>query len=91
MPTVPQINLNGTDGEELLAQNSKVLARLQHALLAISDAFPNGRDFQTCRDPNTHKAARREAEERGIALGKLIRDYEEIVENLREQLDARKR
>jgi hypothetical protein len=44
---LPQINLNGTSREALVAQQCDVLAAIRALQEALQEASPNGRDYQT--------------------------------------------
>lgn len=89
MPTYPQINLNGTNGQELLEQNIDARTALQLASKAVERAYPNGRDYQTLPS-DAFISASKEAERRLRTLNTLIIEYEAIAENISKQIDDRR-
>lgn len=70
----PQVNLNGTSGDALLAQYRDTLDKLRVALQSMCENCPHGRDYQTL--PNgAHDTALSEHRVR-VARVQLV--YEEI-------------
>ena len=70
----PQINLNGTSREALVEQQADVVTALGALLKAMSDAFPNGRDYQL--RPAEYAPAREAWEERMQAVATMHREIE---------------
>jgi hypothetical protein len=50
---VPQINLNGTDGAELIEEAQAAHEAVHRAVEMVGRMTVHGRDFQTCVGPNT--------------------------------------
>lgn len=80
----PILNLNGTSAEMLLEQRHKLAQALELARSDLREAAPNGRDWQTVRDPATFKAAQAEHARRDDALRLLI----DVVRAEIEAIDA---
>jgi hypothetical protein len=71
---LPQINLNGSPKERLVEQQSDVAVLFRELLKAMSEAFPNGRDYQL--RPAEYAGAREAWEERMLAVSTMCREIE---------------
>ena len=71
--TVPQVNNNGTNRDDLIQQRRDVLGHLRKAMLALAFAAPHGRDFQTV-EPERYDEARKLYETRWEALREIHDD-----------------
>lgn len=72
----PTVNLNGTSGDELLAQVSAVLERLRSTQDAMAEASPHGRDYQHDASGADYRVASEEHTARMIQVRELILWYE---------------
>jgi hypothetical protein len=89
---VPTINLNGTDGKELLSQVENVVFRLTDAIGALMMACPHGRDYPNKRNEDSaYPAARKQNESAIDALCKMRDEYRDLAEEIQNQIDARTR
>ena len=83
--TLPIVNLNGDTASTLVKQAENVTRALQHALNAIQDAAPHGRNFQL--NPSDYSAARKEFET-NLRLLQDVRDYYEgLLESVYESME----
>ena len=77
--TVPQVNINGTSVEELVAQRRSIMRHLRKAMLLLAEAAPHGRDFQTV-ERECYKEARELYEARWTTLSEIHDDlYAEAI------------
>jgi hypothetical protein len=83
MPQAPIINMNGTSAQDLMDQNTDVVASLREARQKMREATPHGRDFQT--DPDKYKVARLQYEGRMAQLDGLIESYHQIATRIYKQ------
>jgi hypothetical protein len=89
---VPTINLNGTDGKELLSQVDNVVFRLTDAIAALMMACPHPRDYQGGKDGVlNYERARNMNNKNIIALTALRDEYRDLAEEIQNQIDARER
>lgn len=82
----PQVNINGTSAEELIAQQVAVINAADALLSALRQAMPHGRDYQTHKDPTAYVLARGEAESRYYTAQKLKIEAENIAMHIQEQV-----
>lgn len=86
----PQINLNGTNGNELLQENMDAYAAVNNAIDYLSKVTVHGRDYQTLSG-GAYYAARQEHLGRIAKLESVRADLAaiaaEISRQLRERLD----
>lgn len=78
VPPIP--NLNGTSRDELEDQRRALLDALRNAQGVLAGAAPNGRDWQTARDPGAFKRAQIEHEKRADVLRLLVLAIERELE-----------
>lgn len=71
---LPQVNLNGTSREALVEQQCDVMQALNALLKTMSDAFPNGRDYQL--RPVEYAPAREAWEERMHTVAAMCKEIE---------------
>lgn len=76
---LPDINLNGTDRDELQRLNHNACHHLRGAISALNDAAPHGRDYQTQGDPRAIFRALEEHADRVRALHRVLADLEVIA------------
>ena len=84
----PKINMNGTDGSNLLQQYLTALSSVQSAIHAVRAIEVHGRDYQTINSD----AASVAMHEHRVRLGKLdgIRDdLERIAVDIQDQIAER--
>ena len=86
----PVINMNGSNGQELLDQIMAAVNAVRAARVAVGKTIPHGRDYQTL-DVNAYSAARDEHWTRCHTLGNLERELTELADNLYEQVALRDR
>lgn len=86
--TSPRININGTDGKDLLQQWMDAHAALNKAHEALLTAMPHGRDFQTVAQ-EFYRLARDEHIDRLKRLERISAEVEQIALNLLEQIGSR--
>tara|TARA_R110000868_G_scaffold68383_6_gene202070 strand:- start:339 stop:602 length:264 start_codon:yes stop_codon:yes gene_type:complete len=81
----PIIHMNGTSGERLLEQQLKAIAALGAALVAMSDAYPNGRDYYT-QGPQVVTGAMADHAARMDAVEAIREQYNQIAEAISDQM-----
>jgi len=86
----PLIHLNGSSPVTLCAGYGDAARTLRDALDALYACSPNARDYYPQGDAAYRQAAA-EHEKRINALRQVNAEIEMIVENINEQVDARKR
>jgi hypothetical protein len=80
---LPQINLNGTERNDLLQDYIKAKRALEHAVEALSACAPHGRDYQTL--PNHESffyAAQREHTARILKVRQVLAEIETLAEHV---------
>lgn len=87
MPAIPNVNINGTNGQTLLKEYCDAMYATEAALAKLADATCHGRDFWAGNPENTFQQAR---EERGEALTKL-RDVIAYLEGVAVGIDRQLR
>ena len=75
---MPQISINGTNKTELVSQQLAIVGALRLVQEAMSEATPNGRDYQ--HRPQEYEAARDAWIERQTFIIWLRRDLEKHAE-----------
>ena len=75
---MPQISINGTDKTDLVSQQLAVIGALRLVQEAMSEAAPNGRDYQ--HRPHEYQAARDAWVERQALIANLRREIERHAE-----------
>lgn len=78
---LPQINLNGTGGVQLMEQYLLARKAVQDAIEAVAEAAPHGRDYQTLPPGSAHKAME-EHVDRMNRLRSVHNELEAIAEHL---------
>jgi hypothetical protein len=81
----PIVNLNGTSAFELLEQHLVVKRHLTHAIAALQEACPHGRDYQTLGDYKALQAlhiALDEHSNRLLRLRQVLVEIETIAEHV---------
>ena len=82
---LPVVNLNGTAASELLEQHLLVKRHLQHAIEALQEACPHGRDYQTLGGEKASQALYRALDEhsnRLLRLRQVLVEIETIAEHV---------
>lgn len=82
---LPIININGTARSELLEQHLNVKRHLSHAIAALQDACPHGRDYQTLAPDCASRAlyvALDEHSNRLLQLRQVLVEIETIAEHV---------
>lgn len=82
---LPQVHLNGTSRDELLAQVREAHIQIKIAMDALCKAAPHGRDYYTIPGYAENEAinlAQRDHEGRVRALNSVLRDLQEISDHL---------
>lgn len=82
---VPTLNINGTDGNDLLSDNRAAAKAINDAFALLLKTAPHGRDYQGRQD-EFHKA-RAEHSARLSALTHIIAELDMIAFSIRHQLD----
>ena len=75
---MPQISNNGTNKTELVSQQLAIIGALRLVQEAMSEAAPNGRDYQ--HRPHEYQAARDAWVERQALIANLRREIERHAE-----------
>lgn len=78
---LPQLNINGTDRNDLIALYLDAKRALERAAEALSSASPHGRDYQT-QAPGAFLQAQREHADRLVAIRRVHAEIETIAEHL---------
>lgn len=78
---IPTIHLNGTHGDELLAQVNAAEFAISEALSALTKAAPNQRDYY----PQGNDAWRKAVEQHGARVDRLV-DVAKELETLAEAI-----
>lgn len=76
--SIPSIHLNGTSKNELLDQLQTAYSAVDAAMIAMSKAAPNGRDYYP-QGPDAIRKAVVEHSERLAKLAAVSRELETIV------------
>lgn len=82
---LPVINLNGTARSDLLEQHMTIMRHLRHALEALQEACPHGRDYQTLGDGGGALALHQAMDEhsnRVLRLRQVMAEIETIAEHV---------
>lgn len=90
MTTTPIIHLNGSSAESLLEDNAQAHHAVRKAIEALAAVAPNARDYYPKGD-DAYRSARREHEERMLALLSVQNALVEINDSICEQVDERAR
>ena len=86
----PQLNINGTDGLELLTSYEKAMHAVEDALNVLRKLDVHGRDYQTITDiRNAVLTAQREHRERIAKVDGVWRDLIAIGEDIARQINER--
>lgn len=80
-PVVPTVSIRGTSLDDLLRQNQAAADAIQEAIVAMTAAAPNGRDFPA-RDL---AVAIQDHARRVSTLALIQKEYEDIVGELIDQ------
>lgn len=76
---LPQININGTARSDLLEQYLTAKRALDHAIEALAEAYPHGRDYQTLPH-GAHQQAMNEHADRMRRLRTIRAEVETLAE-----------
>ena len=87
-PTAPIINLNGTNGKELLEKLEGAEVCLRQAIMALGDMAPHGRDYQVSPE-GAFQLATIEHSNRMTALKEVLGEITDITLNVYDQVRAR--
>lgn len=88
----PALNLNGTNGETLRAENFAAYEAVEQALIILNRVTVHGRDYQTITDIHgAYLTAQREHSVRIRMLEAVRNELAAITANIDEQLEERKR
>lgn len=82
---LPIINLNGTARSDLLEQHLVVKRHLSHAIAALQEACPHGRDYQTLPGDKATTALHTALDEhsnRLLRLRQVLVEIETIAEHV---------
>lgn len=90
MTQFPQLNINGTQGEELFLEASKAISAMDDAIAAIKAMSCHGRDYQTLPG-NAVSDAYKEKIARVINLTLVRDELYAIAASIQEQLAARRK
>jgi hypothetical protein len=82
--TFPLVNLNGTSKQALLEGYQEAWQKLDDAFNALVKIAPHGRDYQISHE-GAYIKARREHNDRMVAVANIQRDLEMLVEQVAEQ------
>ena len=86
----PTVHLNGTAGDELLAQLEKAKRAVWTARCALADAHPNARDYYP-QGNDAYLEVADEHSKRTEKLSEVERELRDMAEAVAEQLAERKR
>lgn len=75
---LPTVHLNGTSAQALFDANRRAAAAVHDAIAAMSEAYPNGRDFYP-QGANAINVAMEEHRTRVRKLEEVAKDLEEIA------------
>lgn len=78
---LPQININGTDRNDLLQDHLAAMKALRAAIEAVGAISPHGRDYQTL-PAGSASVAMSEHAGRMVALRTVMAEIETIAEHL---------
>jgi hypothetical protein len=84
---VPTVHINGTSGDDLVAQVRGAGEALWSALAAMQEASPNGRDYYPQGDGALTEAGAEYAD-RVNRVYSVWQEYQEILEALSDSLDS---
>lgn len=82
---LPIININGTSPSQLLEQQLLVCRHIRHAIEAMQEACPHGRDYQTLGGEKASQALHRALDEhsnRVLRLRQVLVEIETIAEHV---------
>lgn len=82
---LPIINVNGTSRSELLEQHQLVCRHIRHAIVALQEACPHGRDYQTLPGDKATTALHTALDEhsnRLLRLRQVLVEVETIAEHV---------
>jgi hypothetical protein len=78
----PYVNLNGASRKSLIEQSRAVMAAAHTLMLALSQAAPHGRDYQTRPHDGDYRHDREVWEQYRHHVGNIISDYEATITRL---------
>ena len=89
----PTVNLNGSDGHELLKQHYDIQLAFEALNDALNRAMPHGRDYPPSPVDGERKdqLAREAFYERGMALHAIRQEFERVAHNIHEQIQLKER
>lgn len=87
---LPNVNLNGTDGQTLLTQVTNATSAGAAFMEALTAMTPHGRDYQYNPDGDAATALVRHRE-RIAAVAQVLAELDVMVHDLYTQVDARRR
>jgi hypothetical protein len=89
-PMTPTLHLNGSSAPHLRDQLCDVAEALRKAMRAIEQAGPNARDYYP-QGEYAYPQARAEHDSRLKRIRDVLDEYEQIHDNLMDQVDAARR
>lgn len=84
----PTVHLNGTNGDDLLAQVCVPMNNIRWALEALNSSGPHGRDYYL-HGSEAFPRAVEEHKSRVLRLESVFKELEAIYANVLEQVEAR--
>jgi hypothetical protein len=69
-----RVNINGTSRDELQKQASQLFTACSQMAAALRDAYPHGRDYQTCDLPAAARAADTERFDKALDALNVIQE-----------------
>jgi len=85
---IPTVHSNGTGFPTLMAQLNSVVVALEHALDAMSEATPHGRDYYVQGD-NTINIARDDHANRRYKINDVLTEIEEVRYGIYQQREGK--
>lgn len=83
---VPAVHLNGTSANELMELRKTAYAALDHALAALREMAPNGRDYYLERDKMQKAVAQHRR--RADTLVGLMEELQDEMRSIQEQMEG---
>lgn len=87
---VPTVHMNGTSAEELTRQYLDAVAALDAAIVGMTRAYPNGRDYYT-QGPKAFSEAAAEFMDRAKRVDAVRREFIDIADAIHDQVTERSR
>ena len=77
----PTIHMNGTSRKDLLESYMNAMDKLREAIQAVSDAYPNGRDYYV-QESGAYQVAVAEQQDRLQRLTSVREEMEALAESV---------